>query len=91
MKQADKLIYACDALNEIKKLNDLQHFGEWYVDYEGVLNVLEKAPAVDAVAVIRCKDCIYYHRPLGMGFGKCNKAGLFPYDDDFCSNGERKT
>ena len=53
---------------------------------------LEKAPAVDAVEVVRCKDCVFYD------FGECcnptmdtsDGAHFYPYPIDFCSYGERK-
>jgi hypothetical protein len=83
-----RLIDANEALERIKELPDLQHFAEWYVDYDGVCNVLKNAPTVDAVEVIRCKDC-------ASGKGAKHKVcplyrdGLMK-DDDFCSVGERK-
>ena len=51
--------------------------------------VLSHTPTVDAVPVVRCKDCIYFHKPLYIGFGKCSKTRNFPYEEDFCSYGER--
>lgn len=54
------------------------------------LQDIAEAPTVDAVEVVRCKDCIYYHRKIGYGFGQCSKCRLMPYHDDFCSYGERK-
>lgn len=52
------------------------------------LEIIEKQPTVDAVPVIRCKDCDYYTaeerwcRRLGL----CGAFG----EDDFCCHGERK-
>ena len=40
--------------------------------------------------VVRCKDCIYYHKGLKCGFGQCSKYNIMPYPDDFCSYGERR-
>ena len=57
---------------------------------KAVKAVAENAPTVDAVEVVRCKDCIYYHRQIGYGFGQCSKCRLMPYQEDFCSYGERK-
>lgn len=50
------------------------------------------APAVDAVEVVRCKDCVFYD------FGECanykmdmtDGAHFYPYPDDFCSYAERR-
>ena len=54
------------------------------------LRLLEKAPAVDAVPVVRCRECKYY-KPDEFECG-CDFAGGLPYvkPDDFCSYGERK-
>lgn len=58
-----------------------------YVDAEDIDN----APTVDAVEVVRCKDCKYYDR------GECyhprherHLQSIRQEDDDFCSYGERK-
>lgn len=61
-----------------------------YVDAEDIDN----APTVDAVEVVRCKDCKHY------GMGVCLKiysdgnvhaaAWQSRRSDDFCSYGERK-
>ena len=53
-------------------------------------DIILSMPTVDAVEVVRCKDCIYYHKKLGIGFGQCSKCTLMPYPEDFCSYGERK-
>ena len=63
-------------------------------DFETVRTVTDKEiaeiPTVDAVEVVRCKDCIYYHREIGYWFGQCSKCRLMPYPHDFCYYGERK-
>jgi len=52
---------------------------------------LDLAPTVDAVPVVRCKDCKHYDR------GECyhprherHLQSIRQEDDDFCSYGERK-
>ena len=54
----------------------------------------EDAPTVDAVPVVRCKDCKWVEK--GKDYeAYCNhwKSGLYAdvKDDDFCSYGERRT
>ena len=46
-------------------------------------------PAVDAVEVVRCKDCKYY-RTHGQIPGMCyyGTEMRHMYDDEFCSRGE---
>ena len=52
------------------------------------------APTIDAVPVVRCKDCIYYE--TGKDYlPYCNHVdgGIadYPRADDFCSYGERRS
>ena len=61
--------------------------------------IVRTAPTVDAVEVVRCKDCVYY-KP-GKHFKDVNfcqrlpyyaeKGGLNVSDEDFCSHGERRS
>ena len=56
-----------------------------------VLFVLNKTPIVDAVPVVRCKDCKHHHYDRS-NIPYCSE-GDYAYgwkDDDFCSYGERK-
>ena len=53
---------------------------------ELVLDIVKKAPTVDAVEVVRCKDCKHYDNG---GCGKCY-GEYEPNQNDFCSCGERK-
>lgn len=57
---------------------------------DGLLGEVQDAPAVDAVPVVRCKDCKYY-KPDEFEYG-CDFAGGLPYvkADDFCSFGQRR-
>lgn len=63
----------------------------------GARKLMEEAPGVDAVEVVRCRDCKH-------GENLCDKQGLCTYcqisihsypvrnqQDDFCSYGERRT
>ena len=53
---------------------------------------IEKAPTVEAVEVVRCKDCKHYE-DCDHGSGKiCYRwdEWIYPNEDDFCSLGERK-
>ena len=43
---------------------------------------IDKAPTIDAVPVVRCKDCKYFKTRL------CENEDN--YDDWFCADGERK-
>lgn len=59
-------------------------------DAHMITRALSTAPTVNAVPVVRCKDCKYY-KPDEFECG-CDFAGGLPYvkADDFCSFGKRR-
>ena len=58
------------------------------LDYNGqaILHRIQQLPTIDAVPVVRCKDCIHLTCT-----GWCGREfDWYPVDpDDFCSNGAR--
>lgn len=50
--------------------------------------LMEDAPAVDAVHVLRCKDCIHC-TPVEGGLPLCTRYNTAVFYSDFCSCGER--
>lgn len=60
-------------------------YAEAYVD---AIELVKRIPAVDAVEVVRCKDCNSRIQPCGMVL-HCSLNGIEVDDDDFCSYGER--
>lgn len=48
-----------------------------------MLNTINNAPTVDAVPVVRCKDCKYFYSEC------CLKTDFCIDDDWFCADGER--
>ena len=73
---ADALMEAAYDSDE-KQGNDVWHTGD--IEY-----LVMAQPTVDAVEVVRCKDCKYHHYICLSGF-------LDRKDDDFCSYGKRRT
>lgn len=80
---------------EFKETRKLILAGETHLDNlaEGFTEadrVIRQMPTVDAVPVVRCKDCKHY-KPEGYECG-CDFAGGLSYvkPDDYCSYGERK-
>ena len=78
-------------------LLELYDMGEELEEYAGVLSVpipvirqnIKDMPTVDAVEVVRCKDCRYcLHDAHGIWCFNDYEHNLQP--DDFCSYGERK-
>ena len=73
------------------KRPDLENPFEEGVDAVDTIDI-ENAPTVDAVEVVRCKDCKHYNESEQ----GCDHFGYYshtPYvdEDDFCSYGERRT
>ena len=57
----------------------------------GHFRLIADTPTVDAVLVVRCKDCIYTRKLYGRlvcKYGTC--SGCILREDFFCANGERK-
>ena len=72
--------------DQLKYLRNKYIRGEIHFDDE--CDMIDKCPTVDAVFVVRCKDCKY-----NSGDKKCLNPDSFiavPADDDFCSYGQRK-
>ena len=70
--------------------------GHLYSEWEtaGVLSMAERIPAVDAVKVVRCKDCIHWNKDALAcdtlpWVNSAEHANW--YADDFCSYGERRS
>ena len=63
-----------------------EHTADEMVEYQRI----EELPAADVVEVVRCKDCQHYN-PEATDWRCDIVTGLVePYDDDFCSYGERR-
>ena len=82
---ADKLIDFID-------VGHLRHSGELCYSETEVANLLLHAPTVDAVPVVRCKDCKYRFKNNGHSKDGCPiiDANIWMDGNDFCSYGERK-
>ena len=68
-------------------LENLQEFA-FQLATIGAINTVKHQPTVDAVPVVRCKDCKWYYRGGATCMywdGENNMHG-----DDYCSRAERK-
>ena len=65
-----------------------------YFAFESIIECLKQEPTVDAVPVVRCRECKHaWIHPCGYVY--CHRDGRNAYEmtfnlDSFCSYGERK-
>lgn len=70
----------------------IQADGLLFVPFRDMKKSVNRAPTVDAVPVVRCRDCKYSYEDIS---GRCCSHGpckdWVVLDDSFCSQGERRT
>lgn len=78
--------------DELKELRDKYIRGE--VSFDGEYDLIDKGPTVDAVPVVRCKDCKHYELGVCLKIYTDGNVHAEAWQvrklDDFCSYGERK-
>lgn len=81
----------------------------WLIDANDLLALVKKnapfiysilapisllCPTIDAVPVVRCKDCVHYSRTpsskINLGIRCCKKFDNITRETDYCSFGERR-
>lgn len=78
---------------ESKMCGLCDEFGTDHLFVDAIVYEIGNAPIVDAVEVVRCKDCKHFdpEKALRPGGIWCGYWGTDPDPDDFCSYGERRT
>ena len=89
--ESEKRLIDANKLIDFIDVGHLRHPGELCYSEVDVANILLHAPTVDAVPVVRCRECKHYdpenhHCDHYMG----TSAPLRRKPDDFCSYGEQK-
>lgn len=85
MDVREKLIDANDLLNAIRDDHNING-----TNFARIRRHIESATTVDAVEVVRCKDC-KYHEDEEIGMVYCpNALGGWVGENWFCADGERK-
>lgn len=86
------LIDADVALRHKRKMSGADFGGEFWDEAVLVSDIMNASP-VDAVEVVRCKDCKHWHKDTVfcdyMPYGEASERVNW-YADDFCSYGELK-
>ena len=80
-----------DRAIEIVRSQGVAHPNAYHLTNYATL-ILREAPTVDAVEVIRCRECKYRFKNNGHSRTGCPiiDTHIWMDDDDFCSHGERK-
>ena len=85
-----RLIDANALLQHKRKMSGADFGGEFW-DEAVLASDIKNAPTVDAVPVVRCKDCIYSYEEFGFiyctfgPYGDCKVPSQF-----YCAEGKRK-
>ena len=101
MAKEKRLIDAGELIKHIEKtLNNAKGSTNWDFGRQGGIlsarGLIEAAPTVDAVEVVRCQECRYFDPKADgtVGFCKCGEVCGYCHSmrvaDDFCSYGERR-
>lgn len=87
-----KLIDADKAIGRYYAEWEKQDISDGAQDRDWLKQCIDEAPAIDAVPVVRCKDCTYFSNAKinTKGFLVCPASGMEITEDDYCSYGERK-
>ena len=87
-----RLIDADKAIGRYYTEWEKQDISDGAQDRDWLKQCIDEAPAIDAVPVVRCKDCTYFSNAKinTKGFLICPASGMEITEDDYCSYGERK-
>ena len=90
-----RLIDADDTIREIalnfsKKWNSFSKSNAAIEATAKAIHCIENMPTIDAVPVVRCKDCFYHGDFDENGYCVCECTGAGMPMHGFCSDGERK-
>ena len=94
MRLIDADIFASEL--DFAEADVCEEFPDGYCEFgfsrEKIRELLRDIPTVDAVPVVRCRECKYRFKNNGHDKSGCPiiDANIWMDDDDFCSHGERK-
>ena len=98
MANEKRLIDAYEFYRKFIDLHTIPVGEQRYVATWRISDLIADAPTVNAVEVVRCKDCKHYDNSEGICWCKLNSKffpGGFDWhgfpEDGFCSYGERRT
>ena len=93
MEKGKKIGRLIDIDEAYKVLTDYYHH-KTEIQHKALKEAIGGVPSIDAVEVVRCKDCVNCSECItddGMYiYIRCLRNGATIYEDDFCSWGERR-
>ena len=84
-----RLIDANALLRHKRKMSGAEFGGEFW-DEAVLASDIKSAPTVDAVPVVRCKDCKWLYDEMGKYCCRSHRGLVRICENSFCSYGERK-
>ena len=80
-----------DVISRQAAIDEIKAVYEWHdtVTVDRLIQHFKALPTVDAVPVVRCRDCEHKDRESGFCHGRGWPMQLVP-DDGFCDRGARK-
>ena len=84
-----RLIDANALLRHKRKMSGAEFGGEFW-DEAVLASDIKSAPTVDAVPVVRCKDCKWLYSEMGNYCCRSHRGLVRICENSFCSYGERK-
>ena len=87
--KTEKRLFDANALGIGKAKREIFDNPVYADGWNSAIDIIENAPTVDAVEVVRCKDCKYYMNHIALP-NNCQRHDIFITAEDFCSYGERR-
>lgn len=86
---ADALIKSLDdAIQDAKRKGEICDY--WEDDRSNLLYYLDSVPTIDAVEVVRCRDCKYYYNRDPQQIPTSSIICGHMHPNDYCNYGERR-
>ena len=82
-----------DRAASIENLDQYSDLAAALGDVQTVRDILSDAPTIDAVPVVRCRECRHRYTMNCSMYYECSQCGGqwdWTTDDDFCSRGEQR-
>lgn len=87
-----RLIDATECVKDLQFMRGADKKAYWQSACDYLINKIDAMKSVDAVEVVRCKDCVWFGKVRELD--ACNRIYGFPIapikSNDYCSYGRRK-